>query len=116
LVTARHQIRLTTRGRQSGEPRSVTLFAWPDGETLVVVGSAGGSARHPAWALNLRANPAAEVQEGKQQRAVRAHEPEGTERDRLWQLVTEAFPLYATYQRRTSRTLPLFVLEDARPK
>ena len=110
-MTAQHQIRLTTRGRHSGEPRAVTLFGWPDRDNLVVVGSAGGRARHPAWALNLRANPAAEIQEGKQQRAVRAREPAGEERERLWRLVTEAFPLYATYQRRTTRTLPLFVLE-----
>ena len=112
-MTARRQILLTTRGRQSGEPRPVTLYGWPDGDNLVVVGSAGGRARHPAWALNLRANPAAEVLEGKGPRPVRAREPAGKERDRLWRLVTEAFPLYATYQRRTSRTLPLFVLEPA---
>lgn len=112
-MTARSQIRLTTRGRHSGDPRSVTLYGWQDNDDLVVVGSAGGQSRHPAWALNLRANPAAEVQEGKQQRAVRAREPEGKERERLWQLVIGAFPLYATYQRRTSRTLPLFVLEPA---
>ena len=110
---ARHQIRLTTLGRQSGKPRSVTLYAWPDGDTLVVVGSARGRARHPAWALNLRAAPDAQVTEGKQERPVRAREPTGQERERLWKMVTEAFPLYATYQRRTSRTLPLFVLEDA---
>ena len=112
-MTTRRQIRLITRGRQSGQSRPVTLYGWPDGDNLVVVGSAGGRARHPAWALNLRATPAAEVQEGKQQRAVRAREPAGKERERLWRLVTEAFPLYATYQRRTSRTLPLFVLEPA---
>jgi deazaflavin-dependent oxidoreductase (nitroreductase family) len=110
---ARHQIRLTTHGRQSGKPRSVTLYAWPDGDTLVVVGSAGGRARHPAWALNLRATPDAQVTEGKQERPVRAREPTVQERERLWKMVTEAFPLYATYQRRTSRTLPLFILEDA---
>ncbi len=112
-MTARHQIRLTTRGRKSGKPRPVVLYAWSDGETLVVVGSAGGRARHPAWALNLRATPDAEIQEGRQHWAVRAHEPEGKERERLWQLVTEGFPLYATYQRRTSRTLPIFVLVPA---
>jgi deazaflavin-dependent oxidoreductase (nitroreductase family) len=112
-VTTRRQIRLTTQGRHSGKSRSVTLYGWPDGDNLVVVGSAGGRVGHPSWALNLRATPAAEVQEGKQHRAVRAREPKGKERERLWQLVTEAFPLYATYQRRTSRTLPLFVLEPA---
>ena len=112
-MTTRHQIRLTTRGRHSGQPRTVTLYAWEGEGSLVVVGSAGGRARHPAWALNLRATPEAQVTQGKEQRTVRAREPAGKERDRLWQMVTEAFPLYATYQRRTSRTLPLFVLEDA---
>ena len=111
MPTERRQIRLTTRGRRSGTPRTATLFAWPDGENLVVVGSAGGRAQHPAWALNLRATPDAQIQEGKQQLAVHAREPEGAERERVWKLVTEAFPLYATYQRRTDRTLPLFVLE-----
>lgn len=110
LVTQRHQIRLTTRGRHSGMPRTVTLYAWQDGDDLVVVGSAGGRAEHPAWALNLRAAPAAELQEGTQHWAVHAREPAGNERERLWRLVTDAFALYATYQRRTSRTLPLFVL------
>lgn len=110
-MTARRQIRLTTRGRRSGEQRAVTLFAWPDGENLVVVGSAGGQARHPAWVLNLRTAPDAKIQDGKQHRPVRAREAAGRERERLWQLVTEAFPLYATYQRRADRTLPIFVLE-----
>jgi deazaflavin-dependent oxidoreductase (nitroreductase family) len=112
-VTERRQIRLTTRGRRTGAPRTVTLYAWPDAKNLVIVGSAGGRARHPAWALNLRATPEAEIREGRQHRDIRAREPEGKERERLWQMVTKAFPLYATYQRRTSRTLPLFVLEPA---
>jgi deazaflavin-dependent oxidoreductase (nitroreductase family) len=109
----RRQIGLQTTGRRSGRTRQVTLYAWPDGEDLVVVGSAGGRARHPAWALNLRATSAAAIQDGQAHRAVTAREATGKERDRLWRLVCEAFPLYATYQRRTSRTLPLFVLEAA---
>ena len=113
MVTERRQIRLTTRGRRSGTPRTVTLYAWPDGEDLIVVGSAGGRARHPDWALNLRTTRDAHVQEAKQQLAVHAREPTGAERERLWKLVTAAFPLYATYQRRTDRTLPLFVLVPA---
>ena len=92
-MTTRRQIRLTTRGRHSGKPRAVTLFAWPDGEGLIVVGSAGGRARHPAWALNLRAEPRAEIAEGKRERSVQAREPAGKERERLWRLVTEALSL-----------------------
>jgi deazaflavin-dependent oxidoreductase (nitroreductase family) len=77
----------------------------------VVVGSRGGSAQHPAWVHNLRADPRATVAAGKNSWEVDAAEvPEGEERDRLWQLVVDRFPLYATYQARTRRLIPLFVL------
>jgi deazaflavin-dependent oxidoreductase (nitroreductase family) len=110
---ARSQIRLTTTGRHSGAPRTVTLYAFDAGEgRLAIVGSRGGAARHPAWALNLRAEPDALVTVGRTERQVHAREvPEGDERDRLWALVCEAFPLYLTYQRRTKRLIPLFVLD-----
>jgi deazaflavin-dependent oxidoreductase (nitroreductase family) len=104
---------LTTTGRKSGRQRRVTLYAWADDDRLVVVGSRGGATADPAWALNLRAEPRASIRTGKQEREVRAHEASGAERERLWELVTEAFPLYATYQRRSKRTIPLFVLEPA---
>jgi deazaflavin-dependent oxidoreductase (nitroreductase family) len=107
-MTQRLTIHLTATGRRSGASRTVTLYAFTDGKGLVVVGSRGGAARHPAWVHNLRAEPHAIVARG------RAREVTGAEeRSRLWQLVTEAFPLYASYQRRTERTIPLFVLEPA---
>ena len=105
------QIRLTATGRRSGLPRSVTLYAWEDGDELIVVGSSGGSAHDPAWAANLRENPAATVHQGRAERAVRARELRDAEHERAWTLVVEQFPLYATYQRRTARTIPLFALE-----
>jgi deazaflavin-dependent oxidoreductase (nitroreductase family) len=105
-------VTLTTTGRKTGRPREVRLYAWPDGDRLVIVGSRGGSARNPGWVHNLRAEPRATVRHGGQSEGVRAREVEGgEERDRLWQLVTTAFPLYKSYQRRTARTIPLFVLE-----
>jgi deazaflavin-dependent oxidoreductase (nitroreductase family) len=105
------QITLTTAGRRSGQARTVTLYGFEDGERVVVVGSWGGAEKDPAWVHNLRAEPHASIRRGRQEVAVRAHEANGEERDRLWQLVTAAFPLYATYQRRTTRTIPLFALE-----
>ncbi|HYM53608.1 MAG TPA: nitroreductase/quinone reductase family protein [Candidatus Dormibacteraeota bacterium] len=102
---------LTTTGRKTRLPRPVTLYGFADGERLVVVGSRGGSARDPAWANNLRADPDATVRLGKEVREVRAYEAGGDERDRLWRLVSTAFPLYETYRRRTTRTIPLFILE-----
>ena len=104
---------LTTTGRRSGKAREIPLYAWPDGDRLVVVGSKGGAATDPAWAHNLRADPMATVEIGRELRSFRAVEVSGDECDRLWELVCAAFPLYATYQRRTERTIPLFALEPA---
>jgi len=110
----RTQLRLTTTGRRSGEARTVTLYAFDAGnEALVIVGSRGGAARHPAWVHNLRAEPRATVTIGREERGVVAREVDGPERERLWVVVTEAFPLYATYQRKTQRLIPLFVLDPA---
>jgi len=107
----RRQIKLTTTGRTSAKPREVTLYAFDDGDRLVVVGSRGGAAKDPAWAGNLRSDPRATVRRGREASDVRAHEVSGPDRDRLWELVVTEFPMYATYQRRTKRTIPLFVLE-----
>lgn len=113
-TSARMQIRLTTTGRKTGQARTVTLYAFDAGDdALVIVGSRGGAARHPAWVHNLRAEPKATVKVGQEERPVVAREVSGDERDRLWAVVTEAFPLYATYQRRTKRLIPLLVLESA---
>ena len=104
-------ITLTTTGARSGARRSTTLYAWEDGDRLVVVGSRGGSARHPGWAHNLRANPRATVAAGTRSWEADAVEvPEGEERERIWRMVVERFGLYDTYQRRTRRLIPLFVL------
>jgi deazaflavin-dependent oxidoreductase (nitroreductase family) len=106
-------VKLTTIGRKSGEPRRVTLYAFEDGDGLVVVGSLGGAANDPVWAGNLRANPTATVRVDGEPRTVRAREVEGDERERLWRLVVDGFPTYATYQRKTKRQFPLFVLEPS---
>lgn len=109
------QITLTTTGRRSGAPRPVTLYAWEDGDDLVVVGSKGGFPDDPFWVANLRADARATVCRGAQTDPVHAREVDGPERDRLWKLVVDGFPLYATYQRRAQRTVPLFVLETVPP-
>ena len=105
------RVTLTTTGRRTRQPREVTLYAFGDGGRLVIVGSLGGAPKDPAWVGNLRANPQATVVRGRHVHQVRAQEVKGSERDRLWQLVCEGFPLYATYQRRTTRLIPVFLLE-----
>ena len=104
---------LTTTGRRTGQRRSVPLYAWKDGANLVLVGSWAGRPIDPAWVGNLRAEPLATIRVGKADRPVRAREVDvpSDEHDRLWKLVTEAFRYYETYQRKTDRVIPLFVLE-----
>ena len=109
----RRQVRIITTGRRSGEARAVTLYAFDDGERLVIVGSRGGAAHDPSWAANLRNDPRATLMVGRRERAVRATEVDGSERDRLWELVCADFPLYAAYQRRTKRRIPLFALKPS---
>jgi deazaflavin-dependent oxidoreductase (nitroreductase family) len=102
---------LTTTGRQSGRTRDAPLLAVEDGERLIVVGSKNGADVEPGWVWNLRAQPEALVRVGREVREVRAHEAEGEERERLWRLAAEAYPGYDLYQRKTTRRLPVVVLE-----
>jgi deazaflavin-dependent oxidoreductase (nitroreductase family) len=108
-------VTLTTTGRRSGQSRSVPLYGFEDGANLGIVGSWAGRPRDPAWVGNLRADPRASIRVGRDERNVRAREVAvpSAERDRLWALVTEAFRHYATYQRKTTMVIPLFVLEPS---
>ena len=102
---------LTTTGRKSGEKRSTPLIFGEDGDRHVVVASLGGYPTHPHWYLNLLENPEAEVQVGAERFGVRAYTASGDERSRLWGLMTSVWPSYDDYQRRTSREIPVVVLE-----
>ena len=102
---------LTTTGRRSGQPRTTPLTFFPDGENFIVIASYGGGPKHPAWWLNLKREPQAEVEVGPMRHAVRAREAEGEERERLWRRVTTWMPTYAWYQSRTERRIPVVVLE-----
>ena len=105
------QIELTTTGRKSGRGRTVTLYGWEDDEDILVVGSWAGRERDPDWAGNLRAEPKASVTRAKYTFEVTAHELSGAARERAWELVVERFPMYATYQRKTTRQIPVFALK-----
>jgi deazaflavin-dependent oxidoreductase (nitroreductase family) len=102
---------LTTTGRRSGEPRSTPLIFSQDGDAYVVVASKGGSARHPAWYLNLVDHPKVEVQVKDERFDAVARTAEGDERSRLWRLMTGIWPDYDVYQERTARQIPVVVLE-----
>ena len=106
---------LTTKGRRTGKPRTTPLLYLTEGESLVVVASFGGSDVHPAWFLNLEADPDAEVQIGRSaRRQMRARRATAEERAGLWPRLTELYPGYAKYKRKTSREIPLVILERVR--
>ena len=101
---------LTTKGRKSGEPRTMPLIFRADGERFVVVASKGGWPEHPVWFSNLQADPDADVEVLAERVAVRATVAEGEERERLWSLMLEDWPAYDEYQGRTDREIPVVIL------
>ena len=108
-------LELTTRGRKSGQPRSVMLTSpLQEGPALVVVASRGGDDRSPAWFHNLQANPDVEVRlQGRPRQRMRARVATASERERLWPLVTADHKNYADYQTKTTREIALVLLEPS---
>ena len=98
---------LTTRGRRTGQQHTVPLLYLRDRTDLVVIASWGGRPYHPHWYQNLRAHPQASVQVSGDRWAVTAEVMEGDEREEWWPRVVEAYSGYATYEARTSRTIPV---------
>lgn len=101
---------LTTTGRKSGKERTIPLLYLRVGEDLVVVGSNGGTATHPAWWLNLKSVPEATVEVGGRKTCVRAEEAGPVERERLWPKLVEMYGGYEGYRRRTDREIPVVIL------
>ena len=101
---------LNTVGRKTGRKRTTPLLYVMDGEDFVIIASKGGAATHPAWYLNLRANPDATVEIGDREAQVEAGVADPEEKARLWQKMVEMYPTYDDYQRKTEREIPLLVL------
>jgi deazaflavin-dependent oxidoreductase (nitroreductase family) len=80
---------------------------------VVVFASKAGAPTHPAWYLNLVANPDASIEIGTETRQVRARVAEGVERDEIWSRQKEAMPGFAEYEQKTSREIPVVILEAA---
>jgi deazaflavin-dependent oxidoreductase (nitroreductase family) len=102
---------LTTLGRRSGKPRRTMLIYGEDAGRYVVVASKGGAPENPLWYENLAANPEVVVQVLADRFHARARTAEGEERARLWKLMAGIFPNYDEYQQKTSREIPVVVLE-----
>ncbi len=98
-------------GAKSGTERTSPLLYVKDGDDVVIVASKGGHPKHPAWFHNLRANPDATIQVGRQRRAVRARVASSEERPRLWEKAVKSYSGYSGYQERTDREIPLVILK-----
>lgn len=102
---------LTTRGRKSGKLRRTALIYQQDGDRYLLVASNAAAPKHPAWYLNLVANPEVTVQVGADTFTARARTATPEEKRLLWPRMTAIFPLYDTYQAQTDRELPLVILD-----
>ena len=106
---------LTTRGRRSGQRHALPLIYGRDGDNYLVVASRGGAPSHPAWYLNLAADPEVDVQVRDERFHARARTARGDERARLWRIMAGIWPDYDVYQTRTTREIPVVVIEPAGP-
>ena len=105
---------VTNRGNRTGAVRKTPLMRVKDGANYVLVGSQGGAPQNPVWVYNLRADASVEIRDETEVHAMRVREvSDAAERSRLWELAVAAFPPYAEYQNRTTRTIPVFVAEPA---
>jgi len=102
---------LTTTGRKSGNVLTLPLIFGRSGPDYVVVASKGGAPTHPAWYLNLQANPEVKVQVKAERFTARAHTAEGPERTALWRKMVEIYAPYEQYQTKTDRQIPVVVLK-----
>ena len=102
---------LTSIGAKTGKLRKTPLMRVEHDGLYAVVGSQGGAPTHPVWVYNLRKNPRVELQDGATKRDYTAHEASGDEKAVWWKRAVATWPDYATYQTRTERQLPVFVLE-----
>ncbi|MEM7140674.1 MAG: nitroreductase family deazaflavin-dependent oxidoreductase [Actinomycetota bacterium] len=101
---------LTTTGRRSGQARDAALIFGRDGDDYVIVASVGGSPKHPAWYLNLQAEPRARIQVKDQAFEVVARTAGPDVKPRVWAHMNDVWPNYDGYQERTDRVIPVVIL------
>ncbi len=105
---------LTTRGRRSGEARTIPIIFTPYGDGWAIIGSQGGAPKHPGWYFNLLDEPRVQVQvKGEVYEAVARTAP-SPERERIWAEAVKTWPNYDVYTTRTSRQIPVVVLDPVR--
>lgn len=98
-------------GRKTGRTLIAPLIYGDIGGEVVICASKGGADHHPAWYLNLRESTKIDVQIATQAFRATYREPEGAEREKIWDFMVEIFPPYARYQASTSRKIPLVMMK-----
>src|SRR5215469_2871436 len=104
---------ITNVGAKSGKVRKTPLMRVEHDGRYAAVASQGGSPKNPLWYYNFVANPRVELQDGPKRITMIARELAGDEREQWWERAVAAYPPYAEYQTKTSRQIPVFVLEPA---
>ena len=104
---------ITNRGARSGKLRKTPVMRVEHDGSYAAVASRGGAPTHPLWYHNLRADPRVELQDGPRKQDMVAREVTGDERVQWWERAVAAYPPHAEYQQRTTRRIPVFVLEPA---
>jgi F420H(2)-dependent quinone reductase len=104
-------ILLTTKGAKSGQPRVYPLMSVPYGDNYIAVASKGGAPENPLWYNNLLAHPNVTVEVGDETFAATARLLTGAEREQAFAKAVAVFPPYGEYQKKTSREIPVFLLE-----
>jgi len=102
---------VTTIGRKSGEPRVVPLLYLREGDRVVLVASQGGSAKHPLWYLNLRANPKVTIQIKDQVLNLTARDATEQERAEYWPKLIAMYSGFDDYQSWTERVIPVVICD-----
>ena len=102
---------LTTTGRKTGEPRISPLLYLREGNRVVLVASKGGSATHPMWYLNLKANPKVSVQIKDEMLHLSARDATEEERARYWPKLVEMYSSFDDYQSWTDRVIPIVICD-----
>lgn len=108
-------IRITSIGAKSGQPRALVLFGYSEGEKIALIASNFGQANNPSWYYNLKANPGCRVEWMGTSREYIAHEVEGEEREKFWNMAVSYYKGYELYTIRAApRRIPVMVLEPVK--
>jgi F420H(2)-dependent quinone reductase len=111
-MNGRRLVILTSVGATSGNLRKAALIRIEDDGSYAVIASKGGAPTHPRWYFNLKANPHVELQDGTAKGDYLAREATGDEKATWWARAVHILPDFDSYQRKTTRVIPLFVLEQ----